>query len=75
MLSSGRRQRFDFGGEGGIRTHVGFPPTRFRDEPLKPLGHPSAESLPALEELLDVSGAADTYHASICEKPFLRGKR
>ena len=63
--------RFSFGGEGGIRTHVGFPPTRFRDEPLKPLGHPSAESLPVRKELLDVIGGAGTYYAGIGERPFL----
>ena len=48
-------------------------PTRFRDEPLKPLGHPSAESLPALKELLDVIGGAGTYYAGIDERPCLKG--
>ena len=48
------------GGEGGIRTHVALiTPTRFRDEPLKPLGHPSAASLPLRGQ---AEGAGGAYH-------------
>ena len=49
-----------FGGEGGIRTHVALiTPTRFRDEPLKPLGHPSTASLPPQQRAEAACGA---YH-------------
>ena len=64
-----------------VAERVGFEPTwrmtptRFRDEPLKPLGHPSAESLPVRKELLDVIGGAGTYYAGIGVRPFFRGKR